>query len=78
MRPQAYPVWLSLNFASAFMDALVWTVLYVYYVTVVEMSPFELVFVGTVMELAVFLFEIPTGVVADTYSRRLSSACRTR
>ncbi len=24
------------------------------------------------MELAVFLFEVPTGVVADTYSRRLS------
>ena len=24
------------------------------------------------MEAAVFLFEIPTGVVADTYSRRLS------
>jgi MFS family permease len=27
---------------------------------------------GTAMEGAVFLFEIPTGVVADTYSRRLS------
>ncbi|TMM20904.1 MAG: MFS transporter [Actinobacteria bacterium] len=27
---------------------------------------------GTAMEAAVFLFEIPTGVVADTYSRRLS------
>ena len=24
------------------------------------------------MEAAVFLFEVPTGVVADTYSRRLS------
>jgi DHA3 family tetracycline resistance protein-like MFS transporter len=27
---------------------------------------------GTAMEAAVFLFEVPTGVVADTYSRRLS------
>jgi DHA3 family tetracycline resistance protein-like MFS transporter len=72
MRPRAYPVWLSLNVASAFMESLVWTVLYVYYVTVVEMTPFELVVVGTVMEIAVFLFEVPTGVVADTYSRRLS------
>jgi DHA3 family tetracycline resistance protein-like MFS transporter len=27
---------------------------------------------GTAMEAAVFVFEIPTGVVADTYSRRLS------
>jgi len=72
MRPGAYRVWLSLNVTNAFMEALVWTVLYVYYVTVVEMNPFELVLVGTVMEIAVFLFEVPTGVVADTYSRRLS------
>lgn len=28
--------------------------------------------VGTVMELAVFLFEVPTGIVADIHSRRLS------
>jgi DHA3 family tetracycline resistance protein-like MFS transporter len=41
-------------------------------VTVVEMNPFELVLVGTVMEVAIFLFEVPTGVVADTYGRRLS------
>ena len=36
------------------------------------MNPLQLVLVGTVMELAVFVFEVPTGVVADTYSRRLS------
>jgi len=30
------------------------------------------VLVGTVLELACFLFEIPTGIVADLYSRRLS------
>src|SRR6185312_2528421 len=27
---------------------------------------------GTTLELACFLFEIPTGIVADLYSRRLS------
>ena len=27
---------------------------------------------GTAMELAVFVFEVPTGIVADVYSRRLS------
>jgi DHA3 family tetracycline resistance protein-like MFS transporter len=36
------------------------------------MNPFELVLVGTAMEATIFVFEIPTGVVADTYSRRLS------
>ncbi|MEO8329922.1 MAG: MFS transporter, partial [Candidatus Nanopelagicales bacterium] len=48
------------------------TVAAVYFVQVVEMNPFQLVMVGTAMELAIFCFEIPTGVVADTYSRRLS------
>lgn len=36
------------------------------------MSPLELVLAGTAMEIAYFLFEVPTGVVADTHSRRLS------
>ncbi|MDE9364146.1 MFS transporter [Luteipulveratus sp. YIM 133132] len=44
----------------------------VYQVTVVDLSPFELVVVGTVLEATCFLFEIPTGIVADLYSRRLS------
>jgi MFS transporter, DHA3 family, tetracycline resistance protein len=37
-----------------------------------HLSPLQLVLMGTAMEAAVFLFEVPTGVVADTYSRRLS------
>ena len=36
------------------------------------MSPLQLVLVGTAMELAVFVFEVPTGIVADMRSRRLS------
>jgi MFS transporter, DHA3 family, tetracycline resistance protein len=35
-------------------------------------NPFQLVLLGTVSEIAIFLFEVPTGVVADIYSRRLS------
>jgi DHA3 family tetracycline resistance protein-like MFS transporter len=49
-----------------------WVVMAVYLVRDLHMSPLQLVLMGTVMEAAVFLFEIPTGVVADTYSRRLS------
>ena len=37
-----------------------------------DLSPLQLMLMGTAMEAAVFLFEMPTGVVADTYSRRLS------
>lgn len=44
----------------------------IYRITEVGLSPLELVLVGTVMEVVVFLFEIPTGVVADVHSRRLS------
>ncbi len=49
-----------------------WVVVAVYLVRVLHLSPLQLVLMGTAMEAAVFLFEVPTGVVADTYSRRLS------
>jgi DHA3 family tetracycline resistance protein-like MFS transporter len=49
-----------------------WVVMAVYLVRELHLSPLQLVLVGTAMEAAVFLCEVPTGVVADTYSRRLS------
>jgi MFS family permease len=57
---------------SAFGDTIVWVLAPVYFVQTVGMSPLQLVLVGTFMELTVFLFEVPTGIVADVYSRRLS------
>ena len=44
----------------------------VYRIVEVGLDPLELVLVGTVLEVAVFLFEVPTGIVADVYGRRLS------
>src|SRR6185312_7290619 len=44
----------------------------VYRFSVAGLNPFELVLVGTVLEGSIFLFEIPTGVVADVRSRRIS------
>lgn len=55
-----------------FSQSVTFLVSAVYLVRVVHMTPLELVLTGTVMEAAIFLFEIPTGVVADIYSRRLS------
>ena len=49
-----------------------WVVMAVYLVRELHLSPLQLVLMGTAMEAAVFVFEVPTGVVADTYSRRLS------
>jgi MFS transporter, DHA3 family, tetracycline resistance protein len=66
-------VWYVLRGGSALGDTLVWVLAPVYFVTTVGMSPLQLVLVGTFMELTVFLFEVPTGIVADVYSRRLST-----
>jgi len=43
-----------------------------YRVQTVGLNPLQLVLVGTVLEATSFIFEIPTGIVADVYSRRLS------
>ena len=48
------------------------TVMAVYYVSEVGLNPLELVLLGTVFEATIFLCEIPTGVIADTDSRRAS------
>src|SRR5712691_4985215 len=65
-------VWYVLRGGSALGDTLVWVVAPVYFVRTVGMSPLQLVLVGTFMELTIFVCEVPTGIVADVYSRRLS------
>jgi DHA3 family tetracycline resistance protein-like MFS transporter len=44
----------------------------VYYVQTIGLDPLQLVLMGTVLEAAILLFEVPTGIVADMFSRRLS------
>lgn len=68
----AYAVFLGMQGAVSLFFALIFTVNLVYQVTVVHLNPLQLVLVGTLLEGTIFLFEIPTGVVADVYSRRLS------
>lgn len=50
----------------------VFTLAAIYRIEMAGFDPLQLVLAGTVMELATFLFEVPTGVIADVYSRRLS------
>jgi DHA3 family tetracycline resistance protein-like MFS transporter len=71
-RLPARTVWYAYEAGASFLWSLVFTVTAYYFVTEVGMSPLQLVLVGTVMELSIFLFEVPTGVVADSTSRRLS------
>ena len=68
-RPSATNVYYGLQFLL-YMPT--WVVMAVYLVRELDLSPLELILMGTAMEAAVFLFEVPTGVVADTYSRKLS------
>ncbi len=44
----------------------------IYFVTDADLEPLQLVLLGTALEVAVLVAEIPTGVVADTLSRKRS------
>jgi MFS transporter, DHA3 family, tetracycline resistance protein len=71
-RPGAVKVFYGMEFFDTLGAQAAFTIWAVYLVQDVGVNPLELVLLGTVSEIAIFLFEVPTGVVADTYSRRLS------
>ncbi|MBN2471553.1 MAG: MFS transporter [Anaerolineae bacterium] len=68
----ALPVFLIYRGGFSFFFSLIVTVNLVYQVTTVGLNPLQLVLVGTMLELSAAIFEIPTGLVADVYGRRLS------
>ena len=68
----ARSVYLATSFIWGLLFWLMVTVFMVYQVEVVRLDPLQLVLVGTALEVSAFIFEVPTGIVADTYSRRLS------
>lgn len=73
MRKQnAYSLYLTLTTVAAFMFSTAFATSGVYRFEMAQLTPLQLVLVGTALELSVFLFEVPTGVVADLRSRRLS------
>ncbi|WP_374970456.1 MFS transporter [Terrabacter sp. BE26] len=61
-----------LTAVAAFAFAMCFTLNLVFQYRVVGLDPFQMVLVGTVLEATCFLFEVPTGIVADLYSRRVS------
>lgn len=71
-KPKAYSVYLLFRFCFSLFFSMATVLSIVYHLEVVKLNAFQLVLVGTVLETACFLFEIPTGVVADLYSRRRS------
>jgi DHA3 family tetracycline resistance protein-like MFS transporter len=69
---RAYPIYLGIKGSFALFFTLWATVASIYRIEVVHLDPLRLVLLGTALEVAVFLFEVPTGVFADTYGRRRS------
>jgi DHA3 family tetracycline resistance protein-like MFS transporter len=65
-------VFLFMEMAIAVFTCMVFVTNSLYEVTVAGLSPLQLVLIGTTLEVSTFLFEVPTGIVADVYSRRLS------
>lgn len=68
----AYRIYVLFSALTSLFFSLVFTVNMVYQVEVIRLNPLQLVLVGTTLEITCFLFEIPTGIVADIYSRKLS------
>jgi DHA3 family tetracycline resistance protein-like MFS transporter len=65
-------VFLTIVATAAFVSALVFTIAPLYRFQIAGLDNLQLVLVGSVMEAAVFVFEIPTGIVADRWSRKWS------
>lgn len=68
----AYKIYLIYAGVSAFLFEMVFTVNELYRIEVAGFNPMQLVLVGTALELSCFIFEIPTGILADLKSRKLS------
>ncbi|WP_127501723.1 MFS transporter [Actinoplanes solisilvae] len=67
-----YGLYLLLCGVGSFAAKTAFTLNLIYQATVVGLSPLQLVLVGTLMEAVCFVAQVPTGVIADRYSRRLS------
>src|SRR5512145_658390 len=65
-------VYLFIEFSASAFFSMMFVATSLYEATIAGLTPVQLVLVGTTLEISAFVFEIPTGVVADSYSRRLS------
>lgn len=71
-RLPATTVYLIYSGASGVLVRMGLTIFSVFLIVDLELNPFQLLLMGTILEVSYLLFEVPTGVVADTVSRRLS------
>jgi DHA3 family tetracycline resistance protein-like MFS transporter len=72
MRPNAATAYAIYVAGDGFLFRMIFTVYSIFVVLTLGFTPFQLVLLGTILEGTYLLCEVPTGVVADTVSRRLS------
>jgi DHA3 family tetracycline resistance protein-like MFS transporter len=65
-------VYLFIEFSASLFFGMMFVTTSLYEATVAGLNPVQLILVGTTLEISAFVFEVPTGIVADVYSRRLS------
>ncbi|HEV2757790.1 MAG TPA: MFS transporter [Actinomycetota bacterium] len=71
-RRSAQGVYLTIEAVTGFAFYTMATLASVYRIQSAGLDPLQLVLVGTALEATTFVFEIPTGILADTISRRRS------
>lgn len=67
-----YRIFLFINFLVSLCLGMIFTINLIYHAETAQLTPLQLVLVGTALEVSILIFEVPTGIVADVYSRRLS------
>ena len=72
LKLNARSVYLFIEFSASAFFSMMFVVTSLYEATVAGLTPVQLILVGTTLEISAFVFEVPTGIVADVYSRRLS------
>lgn len=70
MKARKQYLWISALMSYGFL--LYFTASAIYRIDVANLEAYQLIFLGTALEISVFLFEIPTGILADLKSRKLS------
>lgn len=67
-----FTVYLIYSGLTSLSFSLIFTVNLVYQVEAARLNPLQLVLVGTMLEGVAFVCQVPTGLLADIYSRRLA------
>ncbi len=71
-RQDAARIFITSNVVLSLADNIMYTLAAIYHITYFGLNPLQLVLIGTAYQATVLICEIPTGVIADLYSRRVS------